>query len=401
VRSLNSTPNFIGCWQRDYSSVKVVQIAHSLSQAAGGLFVSISHLVRSSIVEGSEVVVVAPKGSESPSELAAWRPAEIRRFWRVGPKKFGYSPGMLGGLLQINPDLIHSHGVWTFTSLAAARWNKRTGKPYVVSIHGMLEPWSLSQSFFKKRFARRLYQDRILNGAACVRATSPMEVESIRSAGVACPIALVPNGVSLPLRPAVDPRSASRTHRQAIFVSRVHPKKGLLNLVAAWARVRPVDWQLKIIGPDEKDHRAQVETAITAARLEDVISFTGPIWGDERFAHYWNADLFILPSFSENFGMVVAEALACEVPVITTRGLPWEKLEEHRCGWWIEIGIDPLADALRNAVSLSDSERRQMGVRGRQLISDHYSWESAAHKMNQVYRWMLGATEPPGAIVFR
>jgi glycosyltransferase involved in cell wall biosynthesis len=109
--------------------------------------------------------------------------------------------------------------------------------------------------------------------------------------------------------------------------------------------------------------------------------------------------LFVLPSHSENFGIVVAEALASGVPVITTRATPWEELVTHRCGWWTENGPEPLAAALRDALSRTDEERREMGRRGRQLVDQKYSWPGIAAQVHAVYRWMLGEGEKPECVV--
>jgi glycosyltransferase involved in cell wall biosynthesis len=378
--------------------MKVVQIVPSLSQSTGGLFVSISQLARYSMQHGAEVTICAPRDHTTPEEMAAWEPMEICTYPRFGPAKLAYFPALAGGLERIQPDLVHAHGLWTFTTIAASLWSRKASKPYVVSVHGMLEPWSLERSRIKKWFARHLYQDRVLERAGCLRATSQMEADNIRAAGFKTPIAVVPNGVTLPARPEFDLRSGNRTTRKALFVSRLHPKKGLLNLVAAWDQVRPPDWELIIVGPADDGHAKEVQAAISAAGLDRTIKIVGPVWGSERFRYYWEADLFVLPSFSENFAMVVAEALACEVPVITTRGLPWQELEDRRCGWWIDIGPEPLAEALRAATRLSDAERAEMGRRGRELIAEKYDWHQCAKKMTDVYRWLAVGTPRPDCV---
>src|SRR5882724_4662129 len=374
--------------------MKVVQVVPSLSQSTGGLFVSISHLARYSMKDGTAVTICGPREEITAAEEAAWGPAEICTYPQRGPKRLAYAPALVKGLGRIAPDLVHAHGLWTYTTVAAAFWGRKYAKPYVVSIHGMLEPWSLQRSRIRKWFARRLYQDAILERAGCLRATSQMEADNIRAAGLRTPIAVVANGVTLPPRPEKDARPPSRKTRHALFISRLHPKKGLMNLIAAWNELRPKDWKLTIIGPGEASYVNELRQAISSAGLDQSIELLDPVWGEERFRYYWAADLFVFPSFSENFAMVVAEALACELPVITTKGLPWPDLQRHECGWWIDIGLEPLIEALRAAIALSDAERAEMGRRGRELIAREYTWDLAAEKMAMVYRWLTGSERP-------
>jgi glycosyltransferase involved in cell wall biosynthesis len=233
--------------------------------------------------------------------------------------------------------------------------------------------------------------------AACIRVTSELEAEGVRLAGLRNPIALVPNGVELP--PNATPLPNGSFHRRrALFLSRLHPKKGLLNLIEAWNKVRPQGWELIIAGPDSARHLAEVQAKARGCGLDGTITFSGPIWGEAKTRLFRESDLFVLPSFSENFGLAVAEALACAVPVITTRATPWAEIEERNCGWWIDIGVAPLVHALEQAVSLSPAALREMGLRGRELIKTNYTWESSARKMVQVYGWVLGRNVKPDCV---
>jgi glycosyltransferase involved in cell wall biosynthesis len=259
----------------------------------------------------------------------------------------------------------------------------------------MLEPWAVKRSRFKKAIVNWLYQRMCLHHASCLRATAASEIESIRQFGVKNPIALIKNGVPLPAE--LPPRPAIFNRRKrALFLSRIHPKKGLLNLVRAWKRVRPEGWELVLIGPDEGGHLAEVLAAVRECDLEDEIRYGGEFWDQEaKFQCYFDSDLFILPSYSENFGLVIAEALGCGVPVITTLATPWKDLEIHRCGWWIETGEEPLVAALKQALSVPLDEMREMGVRGRALVQGKYSWTPIGAQMAEVYFWLMGRVGRP------
>jgi glycosyltransferase involved in cell wall biosynthesis len=207
------------------------------------------------------------------------------------------------------------------------------------------------------------------------------------------PIAVIPNGVHVPEKLTAP---AVQSERIALFVSRIHPKKGLLNLVEAWRIVRPEGWRMIIAGPDEGGHQSEVLSAIRAAGLERKFAFIGAVEGEEKWTLFRQASLFILPTFSENFGVAVAEALACGVPVITTKGAPWSSLSTQQCGWWIDIGVDPLAAALRTATQAEPEMLSRMGDRGRTWAARAFTWKAIAGEMRAVYEWVLrGGTVPP------
>jgi glycosyltransferase involved in cell wall biosynthesis len=296
------------------------------------------------------------------------------------------------------PDLVHDHGLWQPCHHQVARVCARRGIPRIASPRGMLEPWALQYKRWKKQMAWWLYQRRDLRSAKCLHATAKQEVAAVRNLGLPNPIALIPNGVVVP--PLMSESRSQRSEvRKALFLSRIHRKKGLLNLVKAWHELKPGGWQLIIAGPDEGGHLAEVQAAVRACGLEKQILFQGEIMGEAKIQCYADADLFVLPSFSENFGLVVAEALSCGVPVITTRATPWEELETHRCGWWIDIGVEPLAAALREATSLSDQERCEMGQRGCRLVEEKYSWPQIGRDMLAVYQWVLGQASRPQCVI--
>ena len=302
--------------------------------------------------------------------------------------------------LRERPALVHNHGLWHPVNHWAAWAARAWGVPLVVHPRGMLEPWALEQKRHKKRLALALFQQRDLDSAQALVATSEMELENLRAFGLRQPIAVIPNGVELPPSGAVDARKGRNPEagtRTALFLSRVHPKKGVLELVRAWAALRPEGWRLYIAGPDEGGHWREVSRLIAELGLAGVIEYLGPVEAQAKAAAYRDADLFVLPSFSENFGVVIAEALAYGVPVITTRATPWAELETHHCGWWIETGVEALAGALREAMNMDDDQRRAMGARGRELAR-RYDWNEIAGQTAALYRWLLGYEERPECV---
>lgn len=294
------------------------------------------------------------------------------------------------------PDLVHDHGLWLPSNIISAVETHRRGVPHVVSPHGMLEPWAIQHRGWKKKAAWYGYQRSILERADVLHATAPMEAQNLRDFGLSGPMAVIPNGVPLPDTWKQEPSSGER--RQALFLSRIHSKKGLPNLIEAWSRVQPEGWDLIIAGPDENDHRREVAALVEEHGLGDVVSFPGPVRGEDKWALYRESDLFVLPTHSENFGVVVAEALASGIPALTTTGAPWRVLDEERCGWWVEPKVDIVTSALADAVSRTDDDRLAMGQRGRWLVEERFSWEHVAAELRTVYEWILGSAPRPDCV---
>lgn len=295
--------------------------------------------------------------------------------------------------------LIHDHGCWLPTNWAAFAAARHHHLPFILSPRGMLEPWSLQQSRARKRAVWWLFQARALHHAHVLHATSLAEAANLRRLGLRRPIVVIPNGTDLPSHPLPVRSRLTGSPRTLLFLSRIHPKKGLLNLVAALTTALPPDWQVLIAGHDEGNHQAAVQAAAHAAGLADRITFVGPVDHRRKWDLYAQADLFVLPTFSENFGNVIVEALAAGVPVITTKGAPWQDLVTHDCGWWIEIGVEPLAAALDVAMQLPDEVRRAMGACGQALVHAKYTWEHAAAQMAEVYHWTVGRGDRPPTLV--
>ena len=290
-------------------------------------------------------------------------------------------------------DILHDNGIWLWHHHRLAGLAEQLGVPRIVSTRGMLEPWALDHKRTKKRLAWRMYQARDLKRAQCHIATSETEARNLRALSLGVPIATIPNGVDVPEERCPDEMvSATRSRglrRTALFLGRIYPIKGLPMLVEAWARVRPDGWLLRIAGPDEAGHRREIERLVSAAGVGESVIFSGPIDPDQKGAAFYDADLFVLPSHSESFGMAAAEALAHGVPVLTTTGTPWPILKDKECGWWVEANADGLTEGLREATRSSTDVLRAMGMRGRAFVSAELSWKRIADLMLSTYEKVL------------
>lgn len=374
--------------------MKIVQLTSSLSRNAGGPFVSIRRQAQELVHLGCQVYALGVDDDYTQDDLPFWEPVQAYPQHSPCFRFYYYAPGLRRQLATLKPVLVHSHGLWLYHQLVAYRYAARTGIPLIVSPRGMLAPRAFTINRYKKLPLWWLYERRGLQAASVLHATSLQEASGFRAMGLTAPIAIIPNGVDLP--ECIDPRTGGR--KTALFLSRIHRIKGLLNLVEAWRVVRPEGWRVIIAGPSADNHEMEVRAAVQQAGLGDCFEFVGPVYGEKKSSLYREADLFLLPSYSENFGNAVAEALAHGVPVITTTGAPWSDLRDHDCGWWIDVGVPSLSEALRAATSLSSEELRAMGMRGRRLVEVRYSWPSVAMEMKKVYEWVTGVGRQPDSV---
>lgn len=288
-------------------------------------------------------------------------------------------------------NLIHLHGMWSPFLAVAALLAYNRGIPLVISPHGCLEPVALGYKKTKKWLALKIYQGAVLRSADIFITTAKQELNSLRDLGYRQPIAVIPLGVEIPSLPT---RSIQAEIKTFLFLSRIHPKKGLLDLVEAWAIVRQPGWKIVIAGGDEAGHLAKVEALIRAKGLESDFEFLGFVEGESKQACFDKADVFILPTYSENFGIAIVEALASELPVITTTGAPWSDLVEHHCGWWVEPGVQGISSAMTAAMACEPAKLKEMGRRGRQLVVKNYSWKIIGEEALNVTSWLLDRTRP-------
>lgn len=350
----------------------------SLKPAYGGPAFSVSQLAAALAGAGVEVGLWSPDGSALDSPLVP-----------VSPRVRPLSGSPAAALTAFGPlDLLHDSGIWLPHNHALARAAAASGIPRVVSTRGMLEPWALNHRRWKKRLAWGLYQRRDLRSAQLIHATADAEAASLAPFRLGVPVSVVPNGVVVPAELPSSGRAG--TTRLALFFGRFHPVKGLPLFLEAWASVRPSGWHLRLAGHDEDGYLQSVLRIIERLGLQSQVTVSGPLDGPAKRDALAAADLFVLPSLSENFGMVVGEALAHAVPVLTTTAVPWPQLASNGCGWSVPPTADGLARGLRDATSASPGELSQMGLAGRRYVAAEFSWDRIAARMIDIYSSLTG-----------
>jgi glycosyltransferase involved in cell wall biosynthesis len=399
------------------NKLSILHIVGSVGRLSGGLGPVALGLARQQLDAGNRVAIWT---LDSPTELqtiavenklARSQNCRLVGYPTVGPKRIGLSPAMEQAAISRRGEfymILHQHNLWMANSRVTNRWRKTFERPTVIAPHGTLEKYALKRSAWKKKLATLAYESENLCQASCLHATSVSEALSFRRYGLRNPIAIIPNGVSETWINSVGDANHLRSRlaltpdrRLLLFISRIHPQKGLPFLFEAMSLIRQelADWCFVIAGPDEAGHRRELESLAQRLHLENMIKFIGPVSGDDKRDAFAAADLFILPTHSENFSIVVAEALGAGIPVITTRGAPWEELQTHDCGWWVDINVGAIKNALLEAIHRPPAELKEMGKRGKALVTDKYTWAQLAQKSIRLYDWLLGRAERPDFVV--
>lgn len=362
------------------SRMKIFQSLAQLESNSGGPARSVPQLSLELVKRGHQVGLWAPEKLVGPLADITAEEGEVLKI---------YSGSFSAALDSFgDTEIVHDHGVWLPCHREVAQICGERCIPRIVSPRGMLEPWALNHKKWKKRLAWHLYQRKNLQVVAGLHATADQEGKNLRGLGLESPLIIAPNGVNLPEIKRWEYGAESQV-KTALFLSRIHPIKGLPILLKAWESIRPQGWKMRIVGPDEEGHLKELKKQVDAAGLSREWCFEGPLEGAAKFQAMVEADLFILPSYSENFGIVVAEALATQTPVITTTGTPWEGLLKNECGWWVEPKVGPLAEALEKALRKSDQERSDMGRRGQDWVKKDFAWPAIAKKVEAFYQEVI------------
>ena len=313
-------------------------------------------------------------------------------------RSIGRSPEMLKGLkiAANSSDIIHSNGIWMMPTVYPAIAKRGTNCKLVFCPRGGLSETALKRSRWKKFLMGHFGgQYMALSETDMFHAASMKELREIRALGYKQPIALVPNGIDVP---DVEHKHFASTDRRIVFFGRIHTTKAVDYLVAAWGNVAEKfpDWSLEIAGPD--CGAVPMLKAMIVERNIPRVSFVGELHGIDKYRFLASADLYVLPSLTENFAITIAEALACGTPVIASHGCPWEQLDENGCGWWIDIGVEALTAQLEKSLSESPATLKEMGLKGKDWMVADFSWDGIAKKMLSAYNWLCQGDAKPNFV---
>ncbi|GGZ93583.1 glycosyltransferase [Algibacter mikhailovii] len=378
--------------------MKISHIISSIDNASGGPSRSVTHTIQA-ILKQEDTLKIDLNTLISENPIIKKFDSKNGQLNFHNQELLGFSKTLQQELNNINTDIFHGHGLWQYPVHQMAQIARQRNIPYIITPRGMLDVWSIKHKGFKKKLALKLFQDKDLRKATIIHATSKQEALNIRSLGYKNPVAIIPNGI--PLKKLEFTKKTISNEKKMLFLSRIVKNKGVEELIEAWSMLNDEvtkHWTLEIVGNGQDIYIKKLRNIIKLKKLQHQIVISEPIFGAEKMKKFQEANLFVLPSYSENFGIVVAEALACGAPVITTKGTPWEELNSHQAGWWIEIGVEPLKKTLETAMQTNESELISMGVNGRKLIENKYSMETVAKQMLALYQWILAKNNKPDFI---
>lgn len=381
--------------------MNIVHVILSLDPAFGGTAAVVSRLAPAQAALGHDVHVVAYTSAEARErttkalhsvpgwdEVTLHDAGPMTRLQRIGATS---AQGIIRDLAA-DADIIHAHGAWSSSTVAAAREARRARTPYVICPHGMLDPWCMAQSAMKKQIALSLTFRRIFNDAAFIHALNADERDLMAPLGLTAPVEIIPNGVFLEEFADLPASGTFRSQHPEIgeapfvlFLSRLHHKKGLDHLADAFALVVKANPSLHLVvaGPDG-GARQPFEHQVRDLGIADHVHLTGSVYGPDKLAALVDAACFCLPSRQEGFSIAITEALACGLPVVASEACHFPELAESGAGEVVPLEPAAIADALLRVMSTPDT-RSTMGSQGKALVRDRFNWPVIARRSVDCY----------------
>lgn len=361
--------------------MKIIHYVPSIDRTSGGVGTYIQQLAK----ELGKLVELHVVTHESSNMLEI--PNAKLHFISGGIKLLSQTKREWCALLnELKPDVVHENCCWMPTCAFTQKWAQNLGYKVVLTPHGMLEPWILKRHYWTKKVpALLLYQKRAVKRANILHATAESECENLLKLGYNDRIAVIANGIDVE---SIKMKQSWKRNKEILFLSRVHVKKGINFLIEAVAQLkeRIGGYVIRIAGEGDAIYIDELKQLTVRLGISKLVIFEGGVYGNRKWELFQQADLFVLPTHSENFGIVVAEALASGIPVVTTKGTPWSELESELCGWWTEIGTEAIAQVLRCFLSLTEDELEMMGRNGRKLVEEKYSAHKVAKDFVEMYK---------------
>jgi glycosyltransferase involved in cell wall biosynthesis len=378
--------------------LKILHVIPGLSNASGPTQV-VYHLAHQMIDYGHDVTICYVVGRGTDPVYDFDKRIELLGFPAVWFRKWGYSPA-LRRYLQKNLgqfDIVHVHSLWLYPNIAVMQAATKHKVPYIIRPAGSLEPWALGFSAWKKRLYLALIERHIINGASRVHAASEQEAENIRKLSFLTKIMTITNGIDIQ---AFQKTSQQQNLRQIfqipessfvlLFFGRIHPVKNLEFLVRVTKKLIARYGEsvvLAIAGPNQHAYAQKISAQIQKARIESQCRFLGEISADQKSEIYTMGDVFLLPSFSENFAVAVTEALASGLPVVVSKHTPWAEVVTYQSGYWLPLEESAFVEKIELLIQ-NRGLKQEMSNRAK-IHAAQYNWQSITSKVISCYQQII------------
>ena len=382
--------------------MKIAILTCSVSRSAGGLLDAIRDLYKNFIkICKTDVTIYSYLEDDTMEELPLWLPLDVRLHKK--DNSFYYSSDIKKALLRSDEDMLHVHGLWRYPHAFISKWKSKTGKPVIVTPHGMLDPYIIAnQGSIKRIVAKFLFADKAFKNIDCYHALCKAELDAIRKYGISSPVAIIPNGINVTDNDKKFEKTDNKKH--LLFLARLHPKKGVDMLIEAIGIInysKPEllqDQIVDIVGWPQENYDIHLNKIVEKYKLNEIVKFHGGLFGDEKLKMYANADGYILPSHGEGLPMTVLEAWSWRLPVIMTKHCNIPEGFEQNAAIEISNTVEGVHEGLIRFFNMDSDSKIEMGLNGRRLVEESFTWQSSASKMEELYQWLNGSRNKPNFV---
>jgi len=388
--------------------LQTLHIIENIDNSYGGPAKSVPFLIKylNKLEINNKIISIKLKDNEI-NDICEQNSIQIITTEYNGFKFLKYSNKLYHNIVNEITDktILHTQSLWNYPPYCAFQISKEYKVPLIMSIRGNLYDWNLNKSKWKKDLSLKLFQMKMFKEASCLHATEINELKAIRKLGIKTPVALISNAIEIEEFENLSTKEEAKKNlnldkdkRYILFMSRIYSKKGLEYLVNSFIHIEHnfPEWEILIAGPIyDKPYFEKINQNIKKSKINNKVHYFGMVNGKKRLDLFASSDLFILPAHTENFGMVIGEAMACGLPVITTKGTPWEILNKKNAGWWIELEDESITNALEEAMLKTKVQLNKMGLNGYKIIKEDFTWNRVASQMKELYSWLLNKRKKP------
>lgn len=381
--------------------MKIIVTMNAITRKNGGVFNAVSSLLTNKALKSVDMEVVSYYDEYVKEDLAQWKNLKLRLF-KASP--FLYSRYIKSAVLSSDADILHAEGLWRYPHLLMEQWKNKLKRPIICSPHGMLDPYIIKEQGKLKRIISNMFFQKSLDAVTCYHALCQKELEDIRLYGIRQPVAIIPNGIDLPSEDVHFEKQDNFRH--LLYLGRIHKKKGIDLLIKAIGEIKQEypellnNWIIDIVGWDHENTRISLETLVKQYDICNTVKFHGGLYDKDKARMYATCDAYILPSHGEGLPMTVLEAWSWKKPVIITPQCNLPEGYEKKAAIKIDDNDMSVKKGLLRLINMDKEELREMGLNGYKLVKEQFTWDIAARKMLELYKYIREKGEKPSFVYY-